>query len=296
LESWQLSIEGHVNRPYQLNFSDLLELPTQKVEAVLECSGNAADGSAASNGVWEGVPISFLLEPAGLPKDAAFIVLEGSDSGHLFQQSPERPYTQIVPIQKCLDAASLVAFKLNDLFLPPRNGFPARALFPGWYAMNSVKWLRRIVVLREGEQYLPFNESGMNKIYNRVVQSNTGPVVTRLSALQIKSVISWPGDKASLPAGRHTVWGFAWTGAGTVKNVFVSSDAGATWNPVRIESTPGSYNWIRWSYSWTAPPGDYVLMSRASDTLGNQQPLQRDKTRKDGYELNWCVPLHCSVR
>ena len=54
------------------DFSDLLELPSKKVEAVLECSGNAPDGSAASNGVWEGVPVSFLLEPAGIKSDAAF--------------------------------------------------------------------------------------------------------------------------------------------------------------------------------------------------------------------------------
>jgi len=35
LETWQLGIEGRVAHPYQLSFSDLLELPTKKVEAVL---------------------------------------------------------------------------------------------------------------------------------------------------------------------------------------------------------------------------------------------------------------------
>src|ERR1051325_8233440 len=39
------------------------------------------------------------------------------------------------------------AFRLNGQFLPPRNGFPARALVGGWYAMDSVKWLQRIVLL-----------------------------------------------------------------------------------------------------------------------------------------------------
>ena len=43
-----------------------------------------------------------------------------------------------------------MAFKLNDRFLPRKNGFPARALFPGWYAMDSVKWLQRVVVLGPG--------------------------------------------------------------------------------------------------------------------------------------------------
>ena len=63
LETWSLRVEGRVARPYTLTFSDLLELPSKKVEAVLECSGNAPDGSAASNGVWEGVPVSFFSNP-----------------------------------------------------------------------------------------------------------------------------------------------------------------------------------------------------------------------------------------
>jgi DMSO/TMAO reductase YedYZ molybdopterin-dependent catalytic subunit len=182
------------------------------------------------------------------------------------------------------------------LFLPRRNGFPARAILPGWYAMNSVKWLRRIIVLRSGDRRSPFYESGMNRIYNRVTESSGALVVTRLESLQIKSVVSWPNDKAALPAGRHRVWGFAWTGSGTVAEVSMSVDGGSTWRPARLESARGAYNWIRWSYTWEAAPGDYVLMSRASDSQGNRQPLQRNKTRKDVYELNWCVPLRCAVR
>ncbi len=296
LESWQLSIDGRVERPYQIRFSDLLELPTRRIEAVLECSGNAADGSAASNGVWEGVPLSFLLDPAGIARDAEFVALEGYDSGRLLQRSPTLPFAQVVPLQKCLDSSSLVAFKLNDLFLPRRNGFPARAMFSGWYAMNSVKWLRRITVLGPKDQHSPFYESGMNLVYNRITQSGDERVVSRLTSLQVKSVVSWPGDKARLPAGNHVVWGFAWTGSGLVSEVNVSVDGGATWRPARMETTPGPFNWVRWSFAWPAAPGDYVVMSRASDSQGNRQPILRDKARKDIYEINWCAPLHCAVR
>ena len=142
-----MRIEGRVDKPYELSFSDLLELPARNVEAVLECAGNVAGGSAASNGVWYGVPISVLLKSAKLQSDAAFLVLEGSDSGRLLQDRPVLPYSQLVPLDKALNDSSLIAFKLNDGFLPRRNGFPARALFPGWYGMDSVKWLRRIEVV-----------------------------------------------------------------------------------------------------------------------------------------------------
>jgi DMSO/TMAO reductase YedYZ molybdopterin-dependent catalytic subunit len=296
LESWQLRVEGRVAHPRQVRFSDLLELPTKKLEAVLECSGNGTHGSAASNARWEGVPISFLLEPAGMSREAAFVAFEGADTGSLLQGPSSFPYTQIVPIEKCLDSASLVAFKLNDLFLPRRNGFPARALFPGWYAMDSVKWLRRIVVLGPDDRHSAFMESGMDRVYNRVTQAADGIETKRLSSIQVKSGIAWPPDKMRLPAGSHQVWGFAWTGAGTVREVAVSLDGGRVWEPASLESSPQPYRWVRWNYKWTASAGEYSLMSRATDSQGNQQPLQRNTARKDSYELNWCAPLTCSVR
>jgi DMSO/TMAO reductase YedYZ molybdopterin-dependent catalytic subunit len=58
----------------------------------------------------------------------------------------------------------MVAFKLKDLLLPRRNGSPARALLPGWYAMDSVKWLQRIVVLSCGREDSAFQQSGMDRV------------------------------------------------------------------------------------------------------------------------------------
>jgi len=65
LSSWRLKIEGRVEHPLELTLSDILESPTKVLEAVLECAGSPPDGSAASNAVWEGVPLARLLEKAG---------------------------------------------------------------------------------------------------------------------------------------------------------------------------------------------------------------------------------------
>jgi DMSO/TMAO reductase YedYZ molybdopterin-dependent catalytic subunit len=296
LESWKLRLEGRVERPYELDFADLVEMPTTRIEAVLECAGNAANGSAVSNGFWEGVPISSLLEAARPAADAAFVLLEGADAGSLLPDTPAMPYSQLVPIAKCREASSLVAFKYNDLTLPRRNGFPARALFPGWYGMDSVKWLQRMVVLGADEQGTAFHRSGMNRLYNRVSEASGALRTIRLSAVQVKSAIAWPTDGLKLAVGHYAVWGFAWSGSNAIRNLAISANGGKTWEAAKLEAQSSRHSWVRWSYTWDAKPGDYALLSRATDQAGNQQPVQRDPARKDTYELNWSLPIRCSVR
>jgi len=297
LSSWRLKIEGRVANALELSLADVIESPTKKVEAVLECAGNAAGGPAVSNGEWEGVPLAHILKQAGVQPNATMVLFEGADSGRLMPGSPDLPYSQIVPIAKCIQPESLVAFKLNGKFLARKNGFPARALFPGWYAMDSVKWLQRVVVLGPEDQASSFRESGMNKVYNRVVETAPGQRnTTRLTNILVKSVIAWPGNDWKLPAARYDVHGFAWTGSGSIRKVEISADGGKTWAPAKLETAPQPFPWVRWSYSWFAPPGEYVLMSRATDSTGKSQPSQREPGRKDGYEFNFCAPVRCSVQ
>jgi len=297
LSTWKLRIEGRVARPMELTLADLIESPTKKLEAVLECAGNAAGGSAVSNGVWEGVSLAHLLHEAGADAAAASVLFEGGDSGRLFPNSPDLPYCQVVPVAKCRQPESMVAFKLNDRFLARKNGFPARALFPGWYAMDSVKWLQRMVVLGPADEPAGFLGSGMNKVYNRIVEvSAEDRKVTRLSEILVKSAMAWPSDQLNLPVARHVMRGFAWTGLGVVRAVEVSTDGGSTWAPAKLESRPKAFSWVRWNYAWNATAGDHVLMSRAVDDGGRRQPMRRDPQRKDGYELSFCAPVRCAVR
>lgn len=297
LSNWRLKIAGRVARPIELTFADILESPIKEMEALLECAGNPSAGSAASNAIWEGVPLAALFEEAGVGRDAVAVMLEGADSGRLLQDSPELPYCQIVPIEKCLRPESLVAFKMNGRFLPRSNGFPARALFPGWYGMDSVKWLQRVTILGPADHVSNLQSSGMNKLYNRTVKNPAGDLkVSRLTEIQVRSVIAWPVDTARLPAARHAIRGFAWTGAGAVRSVNVSTDGGASWSPAHFESPRKPFTWVRWKYWWSAVPGEHVLLSRAVDDAGREQPLTRDLARKDVYELNFCLPVRCSVR
>jgi DMSO/TMAO reductase YedYZ molybdopterin-dependent catalytic subunit len=237
------------------------------------------------------------LKRAGVALDAVAVKLEGADSGRLGQDLPELPYSQIVPMSKCISPESMVAFKLNDQFLPPKNGFPARALFPGWYGMDSVKWLRKIVVLGPDDKVPEFALSGMNKLYNRMAQSINGELkLTRVSEIQVRSVVSWPSPNVRLPVAKYFIRGFAWTGEGTIRSVAVSTDGGRKWAPAELETKPKPFTWVQWRWPWSPLSGDYTVLSRAMDDSGREQPILRDPARKDGYELNFCAPVRCEVR
>jgi len=292
LAGWKLRLEGHVTRPLELTFSDLLESPITRVESVLECAGSTPGGDGVSAGLWHGVSIAALLDQAGADH-AGSVLLEGADEGELLPGHARTAYVRVVPQSKCRSRETIVAFKLNDRFLSPSHGFPARALLPGWYGMDSVKWLRRIVVLGRDEESPGYDDSGMSGLYCRLEQHSTPE---RISRILVKSMIGSPRYGARLAASGYTVQGYAWTGEGSITRVEVSTDGGKVWNLTRLQPAPHPFAWANWTWFWPAEPGEHVLMCRAHDSLGNSQPLVRDPKRLDSYELNSCAPVQCTVR
>ena len=294
LKSWKLSIEGSVSKALELSLSDLLESPTVKMEAVLECAGNRT--GLVSNGIWEGVPLSYLLEKASPAWDVKRVLFEGADTGALMRDVSSFPFARIVSLEKCLASETMVALKLNGQYLPRRHGFPARALVPGWYGMDSVKWLRRIVLLGGLDWPESYYASGMDLMYKRWVrQGGSEQATSRVSELLVNSGIAFPSPGANLTAGQHNIWGFAWAGPRPIRATEVSLDKGQTWNPARLEAPSRPFTWVKWSYQWNASPGQYTVMSRAQDSAGKWQPRRRRTERTDGYELNWYQEADCVV-
>src|SRR5436853_5925555 len=179
---------------------------------------------------------------------------------------------------------TLIAHRMNDEKLPVNHGFPLRAVVPGWYGMDSVKWLRAVEVLA-GEA----PEQG----YVRQVRSlltgrrPAGPV----TLMNVKSAFSRPLDGAILMGRRFAVRGAAWAGENRVRQVEIkielSSDAGKAWQAARLLSVPQPYAWVHWSYDWNIrQAGSYELAVRAIDDRGREQPADRPSERIDDYEWN----------
>ena len=290
---WELSIAGAVDNALKISYDDLLRQPRKDLAVTLECAGNPRGGGLISNAEWTGVSLAPLLEKARPHPEAQTVRLSGADG----DSRRNAYYHRSIPLAKAMHSDTLLAYQMNGTPLPKHHGFPVRAVVPGWYGMDSVKWLRKVEVL-PGED----TSEWMTKAYLRQIRSAPGGRVTSepLTAMQVKAAFSRPLDRAVL-VGRHfVVRGAAWAGEHRVRQVEVSTDGGNSWETARLLAIrgrePRPYAWVFWEYPWSIPaPGKYELAVRAGDDQGRTQPAERSANRLDVNELHHYQRVRCAV-
>ena len=152
----KLLVHGLVKQPLVFTVESLDRYPRRSGIYFVECSGNSGGGWGVNPPVgpvgtmhglvscsdWAGVPLSYLLDEAGIDPKAKWILAEGGDAAGM---------SRSVPLSKCLDDA-MVALYQNGERIRPEQGYPMRLLLPGWEGNMNVKWLTRIK-LTEGPTY-----------------------------------------------------------------------------------------------------------------------------------------------
>jgi sulfite oxidase len=279
---WRLQLGGEVEKPLTLTLAELSKLETHSIVNTLECAGNGRSlqrpqvpgvqwgKGAVSTAKFSGPRLRDVLQRAGVRPTGKHVMFRGLD------EVPGKvpPFIRSIPIEKALDADTLIATHMNGSPLTKHHGFPARALVPGWIGAASCKWLTEIKVL-EAE----FVGNFMSPAYrwpnqpvkpgDAVKPEDTHP----LTALNVKSVIAAPADGATMKAGKVAVHGAAWAGEADITKVEISTDNGTTWNPAKLSHDQSHYAWRLWTYDWKPrKTGDYTILSRATDTQGRTQP------------------------
>ncbi len=281
--AWRLSVGGEVEKSLTLSLAELSKLETHSVVNTLECAGNGRSlyrpqvpgiqwgKGAVGTARFSGPRLRDVLQRAGIKPTGKHVMFRGSD------EVPGKvpPFIRSIPIEKALDADTLVATHMNGSPLTKHHGSPARALVPGWIGAASCKWLAEIKVL-DAEFVGNFMSPGYRlpnqpvKPGDAVKPEDTHPV----TALSVKSVIAGPSDGATVK-GRVVVHGAAWAGEADVVKVEISADGGATWNVAKLGHDQSHYAWRLWSYDWKpGKAGDYSIQSRATDSLGRTQPME----------------------
>ena len=280
--AWKLNINGEVEKPLTLTLADLEKIPVRSITNTMECAGNGRSlqnpkvpgvqwgKGAVGNARFSGPSLKALLEKAGLKDTSKHVQFRGLD------QVPGKvpPFMRSIPIEKALDADTLVATHMNGAPLAAHHGFPARAMTPGWVGAASCKWLTEITVLDK-----PAEGNFMNPGYRfpNIPGKPGEPVKPEdthaLTALTVKSLIATPSEGAKLKPGAHVIQGVAWAGEADVTKVEISTDGGTSWSAAQLGKDQAKYAWRLWSYNWKpARSGDYVILSRASDSQGRVQP------------------------
>jgi DMSO/TMAO reductase YedYZ molybdopterin-dependent catalytic subunit len=292
---WQVRIEGRVKQPFTLDLAALKALPSTTQEVWLECAGNSRkrwnppgegnqwDDQAISDARFTGVPLATILERAGVEDDAIEVVATGYDvdaNGTHFQRG--------LPLEVARDPGVLLVYAMNDQPIPAPNGGPVRLLVPHWAGIASVKWPSRIEVVNS-----PFK--GYYNAERYVMVDANGRTTATVREMPVKSVVAWPNEGEQIPAGAHTVFGFAWSGYAAIDRVEVSTDDQRTWSPARLTRGDGVLAWTRWEFVWTpSGRGSARFAVRAIDAAGNTQPKQAP-WNKFGYQMNAVLTRTVSV-
>ena len=303
---WRLNISGEVDKPLTLSLAELEKIESHSVTNTLECAGNGRafqnphvpgiqwQRGAVGNARFTGPRLRDLLERAGVKPTGKRVMFHGLD------EVPGKvpPFIRSIPLEKAVDGDTLIAIHMNGAPLNKHHGFPARALVPGWIGAASCKWLSEIKVMEkefEGNFMKPGYRMPDKPVEpgGSVNPDETHPITT----LNVKSVIASPRDRTPLKQGAIEIHGAAWAGEADVTKLEVSTDSGATWNPARLGSEHAHYAWRLWNYSWKpAKSGEFVIMSRASDSKGRQQPATAS-WNPSGYLYNAVdqVKVHVQV-
>lgn len=279
---WTLRVEGEVATPLTLSVDEIRKLPAATVPVTLECAGNGRaffepkvpgiqwERGAVGTARWTGVRLADLLQRAGVKSTGKFVVANGQDRG--MGTMPD--FVRQVPMAKALDPATLIAYEMNGVPIPPVHGFPLRLIVPGWEGAYSVKWLTDLRVLdREFDGF--WVATGYRYPTKRVKPGT--PVAAAdlapLTGLAVKSLITQPLEGATVPRGPLAVAGFAWAGVDDIRSVDVSVDQGATWQPARLVGEQARYTWRRFEATVElTKPESRLIMSRATDSSGRVQP------------------------
>ena len=130
-ETWTLTIHGMVINETVLTLEQLMAMPPREVKATLRC----VDGYSGT-AVWRGVPLSHVLDLAGVQEGAEEVLFRAADTYHS-SLTIEDAYAEDV----------LLCYEMNGETLPRNQGYPLKVVVPGKWGYKWVKWIYEIEVI-----------------------------------------------------------------------------------------------------------------------------------------------------
>lgn len=131
--SWRLTIEGLVARPGSFSLADLKRFPSRT-----QITRHVCEEGWSAIGEWTGVPLSRVLDAAGLLPTARFVSFYSYDD-----------WADSIDMLDALHPQTLLAYGMNGRDLSVPHGAPVRLRVETQLGYKSMKYLQRIVVTEE---------------------------------------------------------------------------------------------------------------------------------------------------
>jgi DMSO/TMAO reductase YedYZ molybdopterin-dependent catalytic subunit len=128
---WRLAVDGLVDRPGAFSLDQLKSYPSRSQITQLAC-----EEGWSYIAEWHGVPLSHVLDAAGVQPHARYVVY--------FSIDPD--WWESIDMADALHPQTFLAYGLNGDELPTGNGGPLRLRLPRQLGYKSVKFVTRVTV------------------------------------------------------------------------------------------------------------------------------------------------------
>ena len=143
VSTYRLVITGLVNKTVEYTYDQVIS-SFQKYQKVVTLY--CVEGWSAKI-LWEGFLVNDLLKEAGVNSSAVGAIFYASDG-----------YSTELPLDYITNNNIIIAYKMNDLTIPPERGFPFQLVAESQYGYKWVKWITKIE-LTDNPDYRGFWES-----------------------------------------------------------------------------------------------------------------------------------------
>jgi len=148
--SYRLQVDGLVKNPQNFTYDEILKMPQTSKVVDLNC----VEGWSFT-GKWTGVKMSDLFKKTGIIDNASTVIFYSSDE-----------YSTSLDLNYLLQNNIILAYKLNDVTLPPDRGFPFQLVAESKYGYKWAKWITRIEVSNDSSYKGYWEKNGYNNTAN----------------------------------------------------------------------------------------------------------------------------------
>lgn len=253
--NWEISVTGLVDNPFTMTLPELIaEAPSETLISTTQCVMNAPGGEMVSNVEITGIPVSWLLDKAGVQDGATALMATAPDG-----------WSRGETLETLAENGAYLVYEINGERLSWEDGYPVRIWYQARGVPSSIRWTSELEVVDTDPSEVTVFEGWQLDEANSLDESEEGTWFNKPNA-----GIAHFHEGQIIPVGEaYEFEGYAQGYDEQIVSVEFSLDNGATWQKLDTSDSDKT-KWVYWHFSFTPEEeGSYVLSVRATTADGH---------------------------